>query len=135
MPKSAQSAKVKRVYEPPAKSDGMRVLIDRLWPRGLSKDKAAIDTWLKDIAPSDTLRKWFAHDPDRWSGFQTRYHAELNNNDEAVSQLRELLRKGPVTLLYGAHDEEHNNAVALVSYLSGGRTPKLSSKKSTGQSG
>ena len=120
MPRSARSIKIKRVYEAPAKSDGTRILVDRLWPRGLSKDKAAVDVWLKDIAPSGTLRKWFGHDPERWSEFQTRYRAELKKNDEAVLQLRELLRQGPVTLVYGARDEEHNDAVVLSRFLSAG---------------
>ncbi|TPK69341.1 DUF488 domain-containing protein [Mesorhizobium sp. B2-4-19] len=110
---------VKRIYEPPAADDGQRVLVDRIWPRGVSKEHAALALWLKEIAPSDALRKWFGHEPERWAEFQKRYRVELDRNDEAVTQLRDLLRAGKVTLLYGAHDEAHNNAVALAEYLSG----------------
>jgi uncharacterized protein YeaO (DUF488 family) len=108
---------VKRVYEPPAKADGQRVLVDRIWPRGVRKDDAGLTLWLKKIAPSDELRKWFGHEPERWAEFQKRYRAELDANGEAVGQLRGLLREGKVTLLYGAHDEAHNNALALMEYL------------------
>ncbi|MCA0047903.1 DUF488 domain-containing protein [Mesorhizobium sp. B283B1A] len=111
---------VKRIYEPPASDDGQRVLVDRVWPRGVSKKDAALTLWLKDIAPSDELRKWFGHEPARWADFQKRYRAELDGNGEAVTQLRELLGDGKVTLLYGAHDEAHNNAVALARYLRAG---------------
>src|SRR6266581_2968915 len=107
---------VKRIYEPPAPSDGQRVLVDRIWPRGVSKQDAALTLWLKDIAPSDELRKWFGHEPARWAEFQKRFRAELDGNGEPVGQLRALLGKGRVTLLYGAHDEAHNNAVALAAY-------------------
>ena len=108
---------VKRVYEPVAESDGQRVLVDRLWPRGLSKEKAHLDLWLKDIAPSDELRHWFGHDPERWAEFQKRYRAELGGKADALAELRALMAKGKVTLLFAAHDEEHNNAVALTAYL------------------
>jgi len=108
---------VKRIYEPPAADDGQRVLVDRIWPRGVSKEEAALALWLKEIAPSDELRKWFGHQAARWAEFQKRYRAELDGNGEAVAQLRGLLRHGKVTLLYGAHDEAHNNAVALAGYL------------------
>ncbi|PDQ22925.1 hypothetical protein CN311_00960 [Mesorhizobium sanjuanii] len=111
---------VKRIYEPPSSSDGQRVLVDRIWPRGLSKEHAALTLWLKDIAPSDELRKWFGHEPARWAEFRRRYCVELDGNGEAVAQLHDLLREGKVTLLYGAHDEAHNNAVALAGYLRGG---------------
>ncbi|TPK76260.1 DUF488 domain-containing protein [Mesorhizobium sp. B2-4-15] len=111
--------KVKRVYETPEPGDGQRVLVDRIWPRGVSKQDAALTQWLKDIAPSDDLRKWFGHEPARWEEFQKRYRAELDGNDQAVAELRALLGKGGVTLLYGAHDEAHNNAVALAGYLRG----------------
>ncbi|MCA0003225.1 MULTISPECIES: DUF488 domain-containing protein [unclassified Mesorhizobium] len=110
---------VKRVYEPPSPDDGQRVLVDRVWPRGVSKEHAALALWLKDIAPSTDLRKWFGHEPERWAEFQKRYRAELEGNGEAVAQLRALLRDGKVTLLYGAHDAAHNNAVALAGYLRG----------------
>jgi uncharacterized protein YeaO (DUF488 family) len=113
----AHAVKVKRVYDSPADADGMRVLVDRVWPRGLTKQAAAVDVWLKEIAPTGTLRKWFAHDPCRWKEFQARYSAELDENGAAVGHLRDLIRRGPVTLLYGAHDEMHNNAVALLGYL------------------
>ena len=108
---------VKRAYEPPAKADGQRVLVDRIWPRGVAKKDAALTHWLREIAPSDELRKWFGHEPERWAEFQKRYRAELDRNEEAVAQLRGLLGHGKVTLLYGAHDEAHNNAVALTAYL------------------
>lgn len=104
---------IKRVYEKPAKSDGKRVLVDRVWPRGLTKDKAAVDVWLKDIAPSSELRKWFGHDPKRWDEFRRRYREELKDRDACVKALRELTRDGPVTLVYGARDEQHNQAVVL----------------------
>ncbi|MER8751332.1 DUF488 domain-containing protein [Mesorhizobium sp. M1050] len=108
---------VKRIYEPPAPDDGQRVLVDRIWPRGVSKQDAALTLWLKEIAPSDDLRKWFGHEASRWAEFQKRYRAELDGNGEAVDKLRGLLRHGKVTLLYGAHDEKHNNAVALAAFL------------------
>ncbi|MDX8452116.1 DUF488 domain-containing protein [Mesorhizobium sp. VK9D] len=110
---------VKRIYEAPEKADGQRVLVDRLWPRGVSKKDAELTLWLKEIAPTDELRKWFGHDPERWAEFQKRYRAALDANQEAVEQLRDLSREGKVTLLYGAHDEAHNNAVALAAYLRG----------------
>lgn len=109
--------KIKRVYEAPADDDGYRVLIDRLWPRGLSKETARIDLWLKELAPSTELRKWFAHDPEKWDAFRERYFAELESQDEVLDALRAQMRRGRVTLLYGAKDEQHNNAVALQIYL------------------
>ena len=108
---------IKRVYEKPAKDDGMRILVDRLWPRGLSKEKADVDLWLKEIAPSTELRKWFGHVPDRWKEFQKRYHHELENNIESVSKLKELIKNGVVTLVYGAKDKEHNEALVLKEWL------------------
>lgn len=106
--------KVKRVYDEIEKNDGCRVLIDRLWPRGISKEKAEIDLWIREIAPSDSLRKWFAHDPEKWKEFRKRYKTELKNNSDNLHLLRELVRKEKVvTLLYAAKDKEHNNAVAL----------------------
>lgn len=110
---------VKRIYEAPEKADGQRVLVDRIWPRGIRKEDAALTLWLKEIAPSDELRKWFGHEPERWAEFQKRYAAELDGNGEAVGQLHGLLGEGKVTLLYGAHDEARNNAVALMGYLRG----------------
>jgi uncharacterized protein YeaO (DUF488 family) len=108
---------VKRVYEPAAKSDGFRVLVDRLWPRGMSKENATLDLWLPDIGPSTTLRRWFNHDPERWDEFQHRYHAELEDKKELVAELKGRAKKGTVTLLYSTKDEAHNQAVALQSYL------------------
>ncbi|HEX4508337.1 MAG TPA: DUF488 domain-containing protein [Alphaproteobacteria bacterium] len=109
--------RIKRIYEPAAKGDGTRVLVDRIWPRGLAKEKAALDLWLKAIAPSTDLRKWFGHDPARWDEFRERYGRELDGNEEAVGQLESMIANGPVTLLYSAHDAEHNQAVALADYL------------------
>ena len=109
--------KIKRVYEKPEKGDGKRILVDRLWPRGLTKEKASIDLWLKDIAPSTELRKWFGHDPDKWKEFKKRYHQELKNNKEQVSTLYEQLKKRVVTLVYGAKDEQHNEAIVLKEWL------------------
>jgi uncharacterized protein YeaO (DUF488 family) len=108
---------IKRVYEDPEKADGKRILIDRLWPRGLTKEKAKIDLWIKDIAPSTELRKWFGHDSAKWSEFRKRYVAEIKKNNQVVSQLEEELKKGKVTLVYGAKDEEHNDAVVLKEYF------------------
>ncbi len=109
--------KLKRIYQEPAKADGTRILVDRLWPRGLSKEKAHVDLWLKDIAPSTELRKWFAHDPVKWPEFKIRYHAELQQNKEQVELLKQAVAKGPATLLYGAKDEEHNEAIVLQALL------------------
>ncbi|MEG0818851.1 MAG: DUF488 domain-containing protein [Brevundimonas sp.] len=108
---------LKRAYEPAAPEDGQRVLVDRLWPRGVSKEKAAIDLWLKEIAPSTALRQWFNHDPALWEEFQRRYRAELDTNGEVVGQLRDVIRKGRTTLVYGAKDEAHNDAVVLADYM------------------
>ncbi len=106
---------IKRAYDEPAKDDGKRILVDRLWPRGLSKEKAQVDLWLKEIAPSNDLRKWFAHDPQKFAEFRRRYKAELASGEaiDALGQLYELARQGPVTLIFAAHDMEHNNAVVL----------------------
>jgi uncharacterized protein YeaO (DUF488 family) len=111
------SIAVKRVYETPAKSDGYRVLVDRLWPRGLKKEDAALNAWSKELAPSSTLRKWFGHDPARWEAFRHRYASELDAVAEFWRPLLAQAARHHVTLLYGAHDEEHNNAVALKCYL------------------
>ena len=108
---------VKRIYEPPSDKDGQRILVDRIWPRGVSREAAALDLWLKDIAPSTELRKWFGHDPSRAKGFRDRYRAELDSNPEAVAELCSLADKGDVTLLYAAHDEQANNATVLAEYL------------------
>ena len=112
--------RVKRAYDPPAADDGVRVLVDRLWPRGLKRDGARIDRWLKDVAPSADLRRWFGHDPVRWPGFQDRYRAELADN-AALDELLALIDQGKrVTLLFGARDTEHNNAVALQAHCERG---------------
>ncbi len=105
--------RIKRVYEQPDKHDGRRILVDRLWPRGLTREKTSIDLWLKDIAPSTALRKWFGHDPDKWEAFKERYLAELKNNSEQIRLLKQELDKGVVTLVYGAKDKEHNEAVVI----------------------
>ena len=105
---------IKRVYEQKAAGDGFRILVDRLWPRGVSKEKAGVDVWLKDIAPSDTLRKWFGHDPKKWSEFAKKYKAEIAKNTESLATLTQLLKAHKtVTLVYGAKDTEHNQAVVL----------------------
>jgi uncharacterized protein YeaO (DUF488 family) len=105
--------RLKRAYEPPAGDDGTRVLVDRLWPRGLSKQAAAIDLWLRDVAPSTELRRWFGHDVGRWPEFQRRYAAELRSQQEALDRLLQLTQDGPLTLVFSARDEEHNDAVVL----------------------
>lgn len=112
---------IKRVYDKPAKSDGARILVDRLWPRGISKKEAALDDWCKEVAPSAELRKWFGHDPERWAEFRRRYRAELKANAAAVGELRERIKARSATLLYAAHDADHNNAVVLAEYLRGRR--------------
>jgi uncharacterized protein YeaO (DUF488 family) len=111
--------RLKRVYEPVADDDGVRVLVDRLWPRGLSKARAAVDEWAKDLAPSPALRRWFGHDPERWDEFRTRYRAELASpaQRQRLEHLRALARQGTVTVLYGARDTEHNGAVVVAEAL------------------
>jgi uncharacterized protein YeaO (DUF488 family) len=109
--------KIKRIYDPPSADDGRRILVDRLWPRGVSKDAARTDEWLKEIAPSDELRKWFGHDPDRWEEFRQRYRDELKPHGELLERLRVKAKKGAVTLLFAAKDEGHNNAVVLKEML------------------
>jgi uncharacterized protein YeaO (DUF488 family) len=108
---------IKRVYEEPRPADGTRILVDRLWPRGLSKERARVDLWLKDIAPSTELRKWFSHDPNKWTEFQARYRQELKSEADLLDVLKKKAAKGPITLLYGAKDEVHNEAVVLQSLL------------------
>lgn len=109
--------RLKRAYEAPARDDGLRILVERLWPRGLSKQRAALDCWMKDVAPSSELRRWFHHDPSRWSEFQKRYRAELRQNQEKVEELRQKCRGQTVTLIYAARDEEHNGALVLKDFL------------------
>jgi|SRR5579885_125380 uncharacterized protein YeaO (DUF488 family) len=109
--------KVKRIYEDPKKSDGFRILVDRLWPRGIRKEEAEIDLWLKEIAPSDSLRKWFNHDAKKWTEFQKRYAKELANKEDLISIIKNEAKQGTVTLLFGTKETEHNNAVALQNIL------------------
>lgn len=108
---------VKRIYEPAAKPDGFRVLVDRLWPRGISKPDAKLDLWLPDLGPSTALRQWFNHDLERWAEFQRRYHVELQKKTELVEELTSYAKKSAVTLVYSAKDERHNQAIALRNYL------------------
>ena len=114
--------KIKRADEDPAHDDGVRILVDRLWPRNLSKARAHVDLWLKELAPSSTLRRWFNHDPARWAEFRRRYARVLDPKYRAIAALRGALRRGRVTLLFSASDPEHNNAVALQAYLARRRT-------------
>jgi uncharacterized protein YeaO (DUF488 family) len=116
---AANYIKLKRAYEPPAREDGTRILIDRLWPRGVKKSDAAIDEWMKEIAPSTALRKWFGHDPERWSEFRRRYKAELKKHPDQFAHLRDLARRGRITLVFAARDEVHNDAVVLRDMLLG----------------
>lgn len=109
----AENVKLKRAYEPPSRSDGKRVLVDRLWPRGVRKTEAKIDEWMKDVAPSTALRKWFGHDPARWPEFQDRYAEEVSRHPEQLDRLRALAREGTLTLVFSARDEAHNDAVVL----------------------
>ena len=109
--------RVKRVHDEVDGTDGYRILVDRLWPRGLSKDRAAVDTWVKNTAPSADLRRWFGHDPDKWQEFQSRYYRELDANPDAVAQLIAAMPEGRVTFLYGTKEREFNNAVALRQYI------------------
>jgi uncharacterized protein YeaO (DUF488 family) len=108
-----ENVRLKRAYEPASRADGTRVLIDRLWPRGVKKTEAKIDEWMKEIAPSAGLRKWFAHDPDRWAEFRRRYKEELKDHDDQIARLRAMAEKGRLTLVFAAHDEAHNDAVVL----------------------
>lgn len=112
--------RIKRIYEEFSEDDGLRILIDRLWPRGISKERAKISRWEKDLAPSNELRHWFGHDPAKWGEFQERYRAELVNKGEELARIRQEANEGVVTLLYAAKDEEHNNAVALKRYIEEG---------------
>lgn len=124
--------RLKRIYEPAAAEDGQRVLVDRIWPRGITKAEARIDLWLKDIAPSTALRKWFGHRPERWPEFQRRYSVEIDANP-AIDQLRDLARRGVLTLLYGARDEAHNQAIVLANHLRPGGSSQQSSADADSQ--
>lgn len=108
---------LKRAYDPVSRTDGTRFFVERLWPRGISKAKLHVEAWLKDVAPSTGLRKWFGHDPDKWGRFRTRYRRELNSRPQAWRPIVSAARRGRVTLVYSSHDTEHNNAVALRDYL------------------
>jgi len=108
---------LKRVYEAPHKDDGTRILVDRLWPRGLTKEKAKVDLWLKEIAPSTELRKWFGHDPKKWRSFRKRYETELKDHADEIKLLKSKVKEGTVTLIYGARDQEHNEALVLKQFL------------------
>lgn len=114
--KDLKMIKAERIYSAP-KGGGFRILVDRLWPRGLRKDEVKVDLWLKDIGPSNELRKWFGHDPDKWNEFRKRFFQELDQKKELVDQISARAREGDIVLLYGAKDEEHNNAVALKEYI------------------
>ena len=109
--------RIKRVYDPPDREDGVRLLVERLWPRGMKKGELRMDAWVRDVAPSAPLRQWFAHDPARWSQFRRRYFAELARQPEAWKPILQAAQRGNVTLLYSARDEKHNNALALKDYL------------------
>jgi len=113
----AEAIKLKRAYSAKADTDGIRLLVDRIWPRGLSKERAALDAWLKDVAPSTELRHWFNHEPGRWEEFCRRYKAELQQKEEELKLVTDFIKKGSVTLLYAARDDEHNNAVVLRDFL------------------
>jgi uncharacterized protein YeaO (DUF488 family) len=115
----ASHLRLKRAYEPAEADDGVRILVDRLWPRGVSKAKAALDEWIKEVVPSTELRKWFGHDPARWTEFQRRYRAKLREQSALLERIRALARARVVTLVYSAHDEEHNDAVVLRAVLLG----------------
>ena len=116
---AAENVKLKRAYASHSPEDGTRVLVDRLWPRGVRKTEAAIDLWMKELSPSTGLRKWFGHDPDRWQEFQLFFARELRQHPDELEELRDLARKGPVTLVYSARDERHNDAVVLRAVLLG----------------
>jgi uncharacterized protein YeaO (DUF488 family) len=119
--------KIKRVYEQPDKKDGERILVDRLWPRGLTREKASVDLWLKEIAPSTELRKWFDHDPEKWRRFRGRYETEIKHKDDLIKILKRKASEGTITLIYGAQDEKHNEALVLKQFLEKserGRAPR-----------
>lgn len=115
---------LRRAYDPATRNDGYRVLVDRMWPRGVSKEDAAIDHWARDVAPSDDLRRWFGHDPQRWDEFRRRYRAELEAHDDALDALVDRVERGRVTLVYGARDRQHNNAVVLREVLEQRHAPR-----------
>ncbi len=117
MKRNRITIRLKRVYDEPEEGDGRRILVDRLWPRGLSKEKARVDGWMKEIAPSTELRRWYGHDPDKWTEFKKRYAAELDANHDAVEEIVKEVRAGAVTFLYSSREDQRNNAVALKEYI------------------
>jgi uncharacterized protein YeaO (DUF488 family) len=123
--------KLKRAYVPASHDDGLRILVERLWPRGLTKKRAAVDLWLKEVAPSPELREWFKHDPAKWDQFQKRYRQELQTKMDAVQLLKEKAKEGAVTLIYAAKDEEHNSALVLKEFLT--ESSKSNEPNSTNQ--
>jgi len=114
---AAMRVRIRRVYEPPSPDDGQRVLVDRVWPRGISKDKLKDTTWLKEVAPSTELRRWFAHDPEKWDEFRQRYREELTHKGDLIGLLKRKAKAGTITLVYAARDEEHNGALVLQQFL------------------
>jgi uncharacterized protein YeaO (DUF488 family) len=117
MARKTTAIRLKRVYEPPGPDDGTRILVERLWPRGVNKPKAAISHWAKEVAPSPELRRWYGHDPDKWDEFRRRYRAELDEKGDVLDDLKRRLTEGPVTFVYAARDERHNSALVLKEYL------------------
>ncbi|MCI0664826.1 MAG: DUF488 family protein [Acidobacteria bacterium] len=120
--------KLKRAYEQPSRNDGLRILVERLWPRGISKEKAEVHMWLKEIAPSTELRKWYGHDVSKWGEFQKRYRAELKEKEDLVKELEKQARKNTITFVYAARDEEHNSALLLREYIAGRLKQKKAKK-------
>jgi len=120
--------RLKRAYDKASPDDGRRILVERLWPRGLKKEALVLDAWQKDVAPSTKLRQWFGHDPQKWQEFRRRYFAELDGNPKALEAIQSAVRKGRVTLIYSSHDTEHNAAVALKDYLEGARAEDRSER-------
>ena len=123
------NVQLKRAYEPPSPDDGARILVDRLWPRAISKEALALDDWMKDIAPSTRLRRWFGHDPRRWHEFCRRYAAEVHEHQELLEELRDRARKTRITLVFSARDESHNDAVALRNFILSGLPRQETSKQ------
>lgn len=124
--------KLKRAYEKPARDDGERILVERLWPRGLTKQRARIDLWLKEVAPSAELRKWFGHDPKKWDEFRQRYREELKHKGDLIELLKEKTKKGVVTFIYAARDQDHNGAIVLKEFVEGGGKPSRSKRSGGG---
>ena len=127
--KRAGTIRIKRAYDPPVPADGTRILVDRLWPRGVSKETLAIERWIKEIGPSDALRRWFGHDPERWDEFRRRYAAELAKQGELLAALRGLAQRGKLTLVYAARNDAHNNAVVLRDVLTRAKRSRRAASK------